>query len=412
MSQRKVISINPDLFNWSNLTKKNKSTNRERGERPIKIKNNQLKVRTTKNKILKHIREKQEENYKKMFESTISNHNANNITNQRTNKLDFTPEMEPSSDLELSVSYLQSIAKDQEEKKRKEYEDIEKRNNITMKYQPISDSSFFKSIISDHVDTQDKRDSEKSIGYNNVYDTIQPNNTYQQLHMPVVLSKPKYGCLKNGNLPTYKQFMKTNNTTYKVNSNNISNNIPNTNNIQPNFSPEKIPGYSAPSMNNNYIYNDALSPPSPQIPKINTIKPIGDTPEDIKQNERLKNISEMKQLRQLLDKKNKAKEPRKTLKQKKTIKRTHYLGKSKVLPKVSVLVSNKTIRNQVNKKALDLKQVPISDVKKYLMQKGFIRVGSSAPNDVVRRMYETAHMIGGDINNHNPDNLLYNYLNA
>ena len=88
------------------------------------------------------------------------------------------------------------------------------------------------------------------------------------------------------------------------------------------------------------------------------------------------------------------------------------MGKSKVHPKVSVLVSNKTIRNQVNKKASDLKQTPISEVKKYLMQKGFIKVGSTAPHDVLRRMYESSQMIGGEITNYNSDNLLYNYLNA
>ena len=99
------------------------------------------------------------------------------------------------------------------------------------------------------------------------------------------------------------------------------------------------------------------------------------------------------------------------IKQKKTIKRTFQLGKSKIHPKVAVLISNKTVRNDISTKSQILKQMHISDIKKYLLKHGFIKVGSSAPNDVLRKMYESAIMICGEIQNHNPDNLLYNYLN-
>jgi hypothetical protein len=79
-------------------------------------------------------------------------------------------------------------------------------------------------------------------------------------------------------------------------------------------------------------------------------------------------------------------------------------------PKISVLVSNKTIRNNITTKSQLLKQVPIQEIKKYLIKKGFIRIGSIAPNDVLRKMYETSILMCGEIQNHNPDNLLYNYL--
>jgi hypothetical protein len=59
-----------------------------------------------------------------------------------------------------------------------------------------------------------------------------------------------------------------------------------------------------------------------------------------------------------------------------------------------------------------LKQTPITEVKQYLIKKGFIRVGSIAPNDVLRRMFETVKTMCGEIQNHNPDNLLYNFLNS
>ena len=99
-------------------------------------------------------------------------------------------------------------------------------------------------------------------------------------------------------------------------------------------------------------------------------------------------------------------------KRKKTYKRTYKVGKSSVFPRVSVLVSNKTIRKQVANKKQLLKQTSMPDIKKYLMKRGFIKVGSTAPNDVLRKMYESATLICGEIQNHNPDNLLYNFMNA
>ena len=53
----------------------------------------------------------------------------------------------------------------------------------------------------------------------------------------------------------------------------------------------------------------------------------------------------------------------------------------------------------------------MDEIKKYLIKRGFIRVGTSAPNDVLRKMYETSNMVCGEIENHNADNLLFNYLN-
>ena len=94
------------------------------------------------------------------------------------------------------------------------------------------------------------------------------------------------------------------------------------------------------------------------------------------------------------------------------MRRTYTVGKSAVFPKISVLISNKTIRNDISTKTQLLKQVPIGDVKKYLIKHGFIRVGTVSPNDVLRKMYESAILICGNINNHNPDNLLYNYMNT
>ena len=99
-------------------------------------------------------------------------------------------------------------------------------------------------------------------------------------------------------------------------------------------------------------------------------------------------------------------------KQKRTVRRTYRIGRSKVFPKVSVLVSNRTIRNNITTKTQLLKQTPIGEVKKFLIKNGFIKIGSIAPNDVLRKMYESATLMCGEVVNHNPEYLLYNFMNA
>jgi hypothetical protein len=101
----------------------------------------------------------------------------------------------------------------------------------------------------------------------------------------------------------------------------------------------------------------------------------------------------------------------KYLKKKKTFKKTFHLGKSKYYPQVSVLIPNKTIRTKITTQSHLLKQVPIEEVKRYLIMNGFIKVGSTSPDDVLRKIYESVNMIGGEVKNHNSENLLYNYLN-
>jgi hypothetical protein len=101
----------------------------------------------------------------------------------------------------------------------------------------------------------------------------------------------------------------------------------------------------------------------------------------------------------------------KNMKRRKIYKRTYRVGKSKTAPKIGCLISNKTIRQKIQQTAYDLKHTNIKDVRKFLLKRGFIKIGTTAPNDVLRKMYESVAMVCGEVQNHNPDNLLFNFMN-
>ena len=94
---------------------------------------------------------------------------------------------------------------------------------------------------------------------------------------------------------------------------------------------------------------------------------------------------------------------------KKTIKRTYTLGKSKIHKKVGILIKDKNTRKRVLNAQRDIKRHGINDIKQYLRTRGLMKAGSSAPNDIVRKIYESA-MLSGEVTNQDKDILLQNFL--
>jgi hypothetical protein len=94
---------------------------------------------------------------------------------------------------------------------------------------------------------------------------------------------------------------------------------------------------------------------------------------------------------------------------KRTIKKKYTVGKSKINKKVSVLVKNLHTRKKIVDAKKELKQTTMSDIKKYLKARGFIKSGSIAPNNVLRELYESA-MMSGDVTNLNTAIQLHNYM--
>ncbi len=96
---------------------------------------------------------------------------------------------------------------------------------------------------------------------------------------------------------------------------------------------------------------------------------------------------------------------------KRITKTTKYkLGKTKGGNKVSVLIKNNQTRRKVQHEIGLLKQKPILDIKNHLREKNLLKVGSFAPNDVLRQIYEQS-ILAGDVENKSKDTLIHNFYN-
>lgn len=330
-SEKRMIKINPDLFKVSD-----KNTSRKRKEKTgmkIKVKSEKpVKNKSLRRSVMRMIREKQQDEYKKLFSNGEKKKEKNT-----SEKIEFN------KDFDNSIEYFNSLV---EKGKEKEKEKIS--HNNTLKRYPEQQIQLYEQVSNELPD---------------VFNTIIPQmNIPVQINRPLLPPPPKYGCLKNGSLPTYRSLY---NTTRRSYTNNIEDIVP----IQIEDIQKK---------------------------------------EDLKKND----LSEKRQKFQKGELMKGGKKRMKYLKRRKIYKRTYKVGRSHTKPQISVLVSNKTIRNRITTEAQLLKQAPMHDVKQFLVKKGFIKVGTTTPNDVLRKMYESVSLICGEIQNHNPENLLYNFMNG
>jgi hypothetical protein len=93
---------------------------------------------------------------------------------------------------------------------------------------------------------------------------------------------------------------------------------------------------------------------------------------------------------------------------KRTIKRKYTLGRKN--NKIGVLIKNKKSKKNVIEYSKELKKISGEEIKKFLRENGLIKVGSTAPPEIVRKIFENTKM-AGEIVNENKDILLNNLIN-
>lgn len=99
-----------------------------------------------------------------------------------------------------------------------------------------------------------------------------------------------------------------------------------------------------------------------------------------------------------------------TIRKKITTIRKYKLGKSKHNRTIGILLKDAQTKNKIMEDYKEIKNTNINDIKKYLHKNNLLKYGSTAPNDVTRKIYENS-VLAGEIVNINTDAIIHNMSN-
>jgi hypothetical protein len=399
---KKIIIVDPDFLKFPIRGNRSRKKGRENAGpfKPIKIRSEKKTDidKTYKRRALNYIRKHQEEKYKRLLRGgdesgTLQSNGTIEMNGGKTYADEFK------SDFDDSLAFLQKLT-DQNSQK------IQTQNSTLKQYPHVPNSTLFQNPIFEQI-----LDQRIGINDNAARETIDTGITSTSLpnsllnvsnNIPAInLPKPTYGCLKGGSLPTFRTLKSRNefpeHLAHSDAKHDFGASLDNNLISQPN----NYANLNHSVGGNTQEPHDAYSS-SNRIPKMTPEQQRAELKQFLqnRKEEKLR-VERVKRQRDIL---------KSGKKQKRTTTRTFRVGKSKHYPRVGVLIPNKTIRTNILAKKQKIRETPLEEVRKYLIKKGLIRVGSSCPNDVLRQMYESSMMMCGEIQNHNPDNLLYNYL--
>lgn len=410
-SIKKTIQINPALFNISK-TRKNyhsgsKGGSGEKKAAPL-ISPNQLKTQ-----LLRRIKEhKHRENREKENDSNGRGKGLNTNTSSNQDIAAYTDEFEE------SLNYLKSLSNQKEEIQKKTLKNYP---SLFSSSSPSSSSyNNTKNYVLPSVDLELPESLKEVVP--SFYPVIQDPFRLNYLVDNVV----PYGVLKGGMKPTYRSFLKTQ-KNYGSLTGGPSTVVPATTHIIAEPNPTTTPIINTPTVNRlerlkEKIRNkqedlqqqrevDDIIMSQNLIQKPAPIVNLSFVPSSIREPDTGDNFFIDENVPMIPNQNmntNYPQIPTNTKRfLKRTIRRKYTLGKSQLKKTVGVLLKDRNTRKKVLMAHKDLKRTTIHDVKKYLRDHNLIKTGSNTPNDVIRKIYETA-MLAGDITNHNNEVLLHN----
>jgi hypothetical protein len=412
MSQ-KTIQFNPVFLSMSgSKSSANKTLKRERKEKPL--------ITMNPNKVKKQLIEKI-----KTFQLKEKENDVKEKTKEEEEKINI--EKEFNNDFNNSVKFLEELSKNQKEKSNNK---INRKKNKTLKAGKIENeiklqietelppemkipfkSSYSVSappVLARQVSVPQAQVSAQQVSVPQAQVSAQQVSAPQVLahqvsaqpvlaqqvsvqpvsappvSAPPVLAQPpapQYSNLKNSVLPTFRQWKNSTQKNYNPQQEKPSIKIDDyEKNIEPSersIALETIKNKYNENKYNENKYNTELTDLT-EIPIINN-----DTVEE---------------------------EPIINKKRRHRITKTRKYTLGRTGSKVSVLIKNAKTRKLVQHELALLRQKGIPEIKTFLRKKNLLKVGSDAPNDVLRQIYEQS-VLSGDVENKAKDVLIHNYMN-
>jgi len=397
----KTISINPVLFSVGNSKTKKREKKKRTNIVPL------ISPNVLKNKLLKRIKEHKQ---KELQSLDIDKKKIKNTTSLVNNKIkpntdEFTDEFTD------SLNYLQTLSKQKinDLEKQKKKEELERK---TIKNYNSLDNSLDNPVI--NIELPEELE--------------QPTINISQTE-PVTINYNKlndvpYGILKGGKKPCYREWSKTikNNIVTNPNSSLIikdgglnSENIARENRL--NLLKQKIKNKNEELKADPIISEILIKKPiiNEKIINDNLLQSQDPThSQEVTHNQELNYSQEVTHDQKI----NHSQEPNykpdggKLIATKhitkKTIKKKYTLGKSELKNTIGILIKDRNTRKKILTAQKELKRKNINEIKTYLREHNLIKIGSNAPNDVLRNLYESS-MLTGEVTNINIDTLLHNF---
>ena len=391
----KTISINPNLFNLGgSKTKKNREKKQKPNTVPL------ISPNVLKNKLLKRIKEHKN----RETENLVNNKKKlNNETNVIDDKKDENKTF--SDEFSDSINYLQTLSKQKkinDEKSNYEKNKLKRKEELERKtiknYNSLNETLPYVNL-----------DLPEELQITHIDPIIEP------IRVKTHLDNVPYGVLKGGSKPTYRDWARTHRNNIVTNPNNAliieAGELNREKNKRETHLENLRKKLKLKQLENSTPKNDDIMLTQNLIQKPITITSAPSAPNISISTSTIDSIEK----NTLLEPENKqylegGGEKIIAVKKitKKTIKRKYTLGKSKIKKTIGVLVKDRGTRKKIINAQKDLKKKSINDIKTYLRDHNLIKTGSGAPNDVLRKIYESA-MLAGEITNSNKDVLLHNF---
>ena len=390
-SSSKQIQINPELFNISGSSgRSSKNTTRKRKEKPVI--NTMIRPNNVKKELMKKIKRHQE---------TKDKSKSDNVE-------EFT------SQFNDSMKYLESVRSERQKnrylKEQKEHDELNNLSTHSSTSTPTpapasrhksSNISYKSNINYERVSEEPEEPSGPVISVNTELPSVFNNNN-KQLNT-IIKDPPPYSNLKNSNKPTYKEWKRQTMKKSRFSDEIIDPTDPSTVTRQSRGSGYNTDEYKPPiNVIDEHEFNRVTHENNQRKKLLDKIK------FRLKQQnvERIKQHRKQ-QLRKSIDKQNKDNLHNKTVK---NYEKYETFGKRVLEGKVSVLVKDRQTRKKIELEKKQLRKRDIHKIRLYLQKHGLLKVGSPAPDDILRELYEQSFLTG-DVSNKSKDILVHNYLN-